>query len=421
MVSRNKKGAFLLALYIFGATCVYAPPAHSLAFLEVTALLVDLAKKIFKDSDNEETDTTGIMEQLNEKTMRGTGDSTESMKLFKDIVGDMSEVATAAARGQYNASDYSADGILDALTGQLSDLTRDYNAIEKAMNDAIEAEEKAKLDKKVEMQKQMTILQSQRAALDSLIAQDPTPEREAQRDALDKAIADLMQQIQQNDEKDVRNTEKVQKQRAKLQALQKQIESTTAQFSEQNMQDKMQTELLKLFDTDTKAEEKEMYETAISKLFLKEDEVANPENIRRVVTERRKEYYDAVKNALEAVVTTHVSIKDTNERSRVCTDQSVKTAQSTFGSMGLRQCVELENAIASVGYLDILLAMIQLDTTAEMQKWDNKYELRDYDKDITKFNLDDYRMKKEDLLVSQKQKAKNAIKSKASSKVQSFF
>jgi len=410
----NKKGALLLVVYLLGSFCLYTPPARALAFLEITTLLEDLAKKIFKDSDNQETSTTDIMEKLNMKTLQSGDD--ESMKMFKNIIGESADVAIAAAKGQYKASDHIADEMLQAFADQLADLGRDYANQKKQLEAEVEAAEKAKLDKKLEMQKQMSILTSQRNALDALIAQESTPDRVAQLEALDKAIADLAEQIKQNDETEVLDTPKAKKNKKKLAELQKKMEKVKAQFSEQNMTDKMQTELLKLFDTDPEEEEKEMYSTVISKLFLEEDEPANPENIRRVVKERQKEYYDAVKNALETVVSTQVSIKETNERSVSCVDETLR-ADGVFGSMGLRQCVEMQNSIVAVGFLEVLLAMIQLDTTAEMQKWDNKYALRDYEKDITKFNLDDYVMTREDWLSKSKRTAKDTIKSK----VKEFF
>ncbi len=410
----SKKGALLLVVYLLGSFCIYTPPARALAFLEITTLLEDLAKKIFKDSDNQETITANIMEQLNKKTLQAGNN--ESMKMFKDVVEESADVAIAAAKGQYKASDYSADEMLQTFVDQLNDLSKDYANHKKQMEAEIEAAEKAKLDKKVEMQKQMSILVSQRNALDALIAQESTPDRVAQLDALDKSIADLAEQMQQNDETEVLDTPKVKKSKERMEKLQKQIEKAKAKYSEKNMTDKMQTELMKLFDVDPDKEEKEMYKTVISKLFLEEDEPANPENIRRVVKERQREYYDAVKNALETVVSTQVSIKETNERSISCADESLR-ADGVFGAMGLRQCVEMQNSIVAVGYLEILLAMIQLDTTAEMQKWDNKYALRDYEKDITKFNLDDYMMTKEDWLSKSKRTAKETIKSK----VKEFF
>ncbi len=411
----SKKGALLLVVYLLGSFCVYTPPARALAFLEITTLLEDLAKKIFKDSDNQETSTTDIMEKLNMKTLQAGDD--ESMKMFKDIIGESADVALAAAKGQYKASDYTADGMLQAFADQLADLSRDYDNQKKQLEAEIEAAEKAKLDKKTEMQKQMSILTSQRNALDALIAQESTPARVAQLEALDKAIADLAEQMKQNDETEVLDTPKVKKSKKKLAKLQKKMEKAKAQFSEQNMTDKMQTELMKLFETDPEEEEKEMYSTVISKLFLEEDEPASPENISRVVKERQREYYDAVKNALETVVSTQVNIKETNERSQSCTDASVQNADGDFGAMGLRQCVEMQNSIVAVGFLEVLLAMIQLDTTAEMQKWDNKYALRDYEKDITKFNLDDYVMTEEDWLSKSKRSAKDSVKSK----VKEFF
>ena len=411
---------FLFVIYICCALSLYTPQVYALAYLDsISGIITDIGTKILKDMQNDEGMTATIMEKLNGKTLQPKDN--ESEKLYVKILKKSADVAVDVAKGQYAASDYSTKGLMEALTGQLGELTQEYNEWEKKMNDAIEAEEKEKLNKKMAMQKQMVLLQSQRSALDSLIEQESTPERVAQLDALDLAIADMALQIKQNDEKDVMTTSKVRKTKRKMNKLKKKIEEASAELSEDKVQALMQTELMELFGIDPNKEEDEIYETAISKLFLREDETDNPQNVQRVVDERNREYYDAIKNALETVVVTRESITTTNEHSVACADASTKEADGVFGALGLRQCVELQNSIAAAGYLEIMLAMMQLQTTSEMIKWKNKYRLRDYDKDFTKFNLDDYLLTKEDLLAKLKNQTKDKFKDGLKNKIKGFF
>lgn len=427
MVKNSGISVFLFAIYLCCALGFYTPQVYALAYLDsISGTITDIGTKIMKDMQNDEGMTANILEKLNGKTLQAQYGNPqkkepESAQLYKKILQGSADIIADTAKGQYAAGDYSAKGFIDALTGQLGELTQEYNEWEKKMNDAIEAEEKEKLNKKMAMQKQMVLLQSQRSALDSLIEQESTPEREAQLDALDLAIADMALQIKQNDEKDVMTTSNVKKNKRKMNKLKKKIEKATAELSEDKIQEKMQTELMKLFDIEPNKEEEEIYETAISKLFLHEDETDNPQNVQRVIDERNREYYDAIKNALETVVITRDSITTTNQHSVACTDASTKEADGVFGAMGLRQCVELQNSIAAAGYLEIMLAMMQLQTTSEMINWKNKYRLRDYDKDFTKFNLDDYLLTKEDLLSKLKNQSKDKFKDVLKNKIKGFF
>ncbi len=416
----KNKGILLFVMYLCGAVCLYTPQAHAIAFIDsISGLLMDLGKKIMKDQSNEETSTSGQLEEQNAKTVKA--DDNEGKELFDNVLRDTADIAHDVAKGQYMAGDYSAQGFMEAFSSQLGDLSRTYDDWERKMNDKIESEEKAKMDKKFEMQKQMVVLQSQRDALNELIMQESTEDRVAQLNKLDEAIADLAKQIRENDEKDVMNTSEVRKAKREMMKLEQKMESVSAKYSEQNVANMMQTEMMKLFQTDPNKDEKEAYSTVISKLFLQEDESPNSENIRRIMNERKREYYDAVKNALETVVSAKDSIEQTNKRSEECTQMVTEQADGVLGSLGIAQCVEMQRAIVAVGYMEILLAMIQLDTTAEMQKWDNKYQLRDYEKDITKFNLDDYMMKKDDWKTSWRDKARERIKNGLAQHFSGYF
>ena len=410
----SKIRLFLCTLCFCSVFCFCAPQAQATWFLDsISNLLQKVDAKIKKTLGTEQNVTATILEWLNSRILAGSGQ--ESLDLYDEIAKDSFNLAKDISNGQYNISNFSLDSVLNSLVGQIDGFVTQQGMLQKMLEDTIKAEEKKKLDKKSEMQKELVILESQREALDALEA---TEERQAQMDELDKRIAELHVAIRENDEQDVLNTNSVKNIKGQMSVLGAKLEALNKQLSEKKLLGMLETESMKLFklkddkdDSDSGAYEAETYEDLIERIFLKEDEIANSKNVKRIMNERKKEFYDAVISALEMQVKTIDDIEKTNERSQACTDTSVETADTVFGAMGLRQCVELQNSLAAVGYLDIMLATIRLELTEDLQKWDNKYKLLDYNKDMSKFNLDDYMLREEDLLVKLKKQVKGAIKS----------
>ncbi len=402
----NKSKFILFVLYLCGALCVAAPQAHALWFLDsIQNLIINrIGSKVMKMKSNDEASTSEQEQNLTEKTLKPA--PKEGNGLFKKIIGASSDFGLKSAKGFFNSGDYSVNGVKNALLGQLSQEIAAAAAKRKAYEDMVEAKENEKLEKKVAMQKQMTILQSQHSALESLISQDPTPERTAQLDALNKAIADLALQIKQNDETDVLEDNQVRDARKNMEAANQKIGDISAGLSESELTDKMnkivdeqiEKQLEKLFGSDDDEDNKELYKNMLNRLFLKNGEAENSKNIKRVMDERKREYFEAVKNAFDVALQAPDSIKASNDRSYTCNDRQLDMADGVFGGDSMRLCVEMQNAVAAVGYLEMLLAMVQLDTIGEMQKWDNKYKLLDYNKDPTTFNLDDYLVTYEDFM-----------------------
>lgn len=425
----NKSKFILFTLYLCGAIGFTAPQAQAMWFLDSIQNLVinRIGSKVMKMKSNDEASTSEQEQDLTQKTLKPA--PKEGNGLFKKIVGASSDFGLKSAKGFFSSGDYSVDGVKNALLGQLSQEIAAAAAKRKAYEDMVEAKENEKLEKKVAMQKQMTILQSQHSALESLISQDPTPEREAQLDALNKAIADLALQIKENDEKDVLQDNQVREARKSMESLNQKISDFSAGLSESELTDKMnkmvdkqiEEQLDKLFDSDDDKDNEELYGNMLGRLFLKDGEAENSKNIKRVMDERKREYFAAVKNALDVSLQSIDSIKATNERSYACNDRQLDMADGIFGQDSMRLCVEMQNAIAAVGYMEMLLAMMQLDTTGEMQKWDNKYKLLDYNKDPTKFNLDDYLVTYEDFLKKMKPNDLSQIGDSAKGLVKDLF
>ena len=398
----------LFTFCLGGALSLSAPQAHATWFFDSIQNLVinRVGSKVMKMKSNDEGATSEQEQDLSQKTLKP--EEKEGNKLFNKIAGKSADFGLKSAKGFLSAGDYSVNGMKNALLGQISNEIAAAAAKRKAYEDLVEAKENEKLKKKMAMQKQMTILQSQHSALESLIDQDPTPERVSQLDTVDKAIADLALQIKENDEKDVLNDSQVRKTKKDLESLNAKISSISSSLSESELTEKlndmvdkqMEAMLDKLFDDDDD-DNGELYRNAIARLFLKEGEAENSKNIKRVMDERKREYFEAVKNAFDVALQGHDKRKSIYDRSVACTDAQLKMADGRFGQDALKICVEMQNAIAAAGYFETLLAIIQLDTIGEMQKWDNKYKLNNYKKykeEEIKFNLDDYLVTYEDYM-----------------------
>lgn len=410
----SKVKLFFCTICVCSVFCFCAPQAQALWFMDsISNLITKVGAKIQKALNTDQNVTATIMEWLNSKIVEGSGK--ESLKLYDEIAEGSFNLAKDISDGKYDVGDFSAEGVLDSLISQATGYLQQQEILQKMLEDTIKAEEKKKLDKKNEMEKELAILESQREALDALEATD---ENVAQMDELDKNIAEIRLAMKKNDEEQVIRTQKTEKIKEEMSKLGEKMEALNTQLSEKNLQNMLETESMKLFNLgeDKKAldisgeYEYETYEDVVEKLFLGEEEIPSSSAVKRIMNERKKEFYDAVINAHETVVKTSDDIERTKKRSRDCDKGTRKKADTVFGSMGLRQCVEMQNSLAAVGLLDILLATIRLEVTADFQKWDNKYRLIDYNKDMSVFNLDDYMMREEDVLTKLKSQVKQKVK-----------
>jgi len=233
---------------------------------------------------------------------------------------------------------------------------------------------------------------------------------------LEKAIAHMRQEMEKVMQEDVTEDEQYKKMQAGITEREKKIGELTRLTSEDELVNLLGTESAKLFAEDTPDEETEAaYDNVAGRFFLRENEAENSDTIERIMKERKKEYYKAVTNSLEKMIKTYTSVDEIKERSVACTDAATGMAQGVFGAAGMRVCVELQNAKVAARYMEELLAQIRLETTSEMQSWKDKYRLEDYEKDLTKFNLDDYVLKKETLFKRVREQARYTAQKKLDS------
>ena len=414
----------LFAFCLMSAFLLNTHNANAISKLDFSAPIADVNDKVGKVKMKIENVYNTQLEKLNAKIHKVTG--REGSMVFNYLRKNGAAIVTSAAKGQFYAADYTGSGLLNAIKSELGNYKLDYATLYNQAERYVQSREQEKIQKIASMEKEMLKLEAEKEALNKrFIAKNPNqPLSEAEISRL-KELEETIPQIQKaiawEQERNVKEDAEYKKLQQQLSAQQNIINSLTAKTSEEEVVNLLGKQTLKLFGTSGKDEEnEELYTMAQDKFFLKKNEPENPDNMERVRKIRKQEYYKALKNSMETVVTTYSSVEEIKERSVNCTDAATKMAQGIFGAMAMRVCVELQNAKVAARYMEILLAQIRLETTRDMQFWNDKYKLEDYDKDMTTFNLDDYKMQKQTLFKKLQAKAQSAIKSKVQDKISDF-
>lgn len=391
--------------------------AQAFMKLDFFAPVADIADKIGKVKTKIETVYNTQLEKLNAKVMKVAG--REGAMIFKYIQDNAGAIVTSAAKGQFYAADYTGSGMWDALKSELGDLKLDYAKAQRQLADYVEAREQQKIDKKQAMETELAKMEAEHQALNRSMKElenkgEPIPENVQKRFVeLENAIPKMKENIKVVMEKDVTESDTYNKMVKNIEAKQQKVNALVAKTSEDSLVNMLGQKSVDLFSKKADEEETQnLYNEGLQKFFLGEYEPVNPENVERIMKLRKQEYYKAVRNAMETTITTQTSLVEIEERSLACTDAATNQAQGLFGAAGVRICVELQNAKVAARQMELLLAQIRVETTKEMQSWKDKYKMEDYGKDITKFNLDDYVMKKDTLFRKAKNKAKSAINNK---------
>ena len=409
-----------LFAYCFISALISSQTAYAISKLDFPAPIADTAEKVGEVKEKVETTYNAALETLNKKVEKITG--REGGMLFKYIENNATAIVTSAAKGQFYAADFTGSGMWEAMTRELGDVKLDLATARNQLEKYTQAREQEKLSKRAAMSEELAKLKAEHEALNLLIKDEEekngkVSEEHAQRFLeLEKAIAHMRQEMEKVMQEDVTEDEQYKKMQAGITEREKKIGELTRLTSEDELVNLLGTESAKLFAEDTPDEETEAaYDNVAGRFFLRENEAENSDTIERIMKERKKEYYKAVTNSLEKMIKTYTSVDEIKERSVACTDAATGMAQGVFGAAGMRVCVELQNAKVAARYMEELLAQIRLETTSEMQSWKDKYRLEDYEKDLTKFNLDDYVLKKETLFKRVREQARYTAQKKLDS------
>ena len=405
----------LFAFCLMGVLWLNAHNAYAISKLDFFAPVADITDKIGKVKIKIEDVYNKQLEILNAKVQKVAG--REGAMIFSYLRQNATSIVTSAAKGQFYAADYTGSGMWDAIKGELGNYKLDYATLYTQAERYARAREEEKVKRVAAMEKELLKMQAEKEALNKrYIARTSetqlTDAEIARLKELEVGIPKLQKEIAWEQQRNVTEDTKYQKMRQTLDGQQQKINKLVEKTSREEVVNMLGQQSAKLFDSKKNEENEELYSLAQDKLFLKKNEPENPDNMDRVRKIRQQEYFKAVKNSMETVVTTYASMEEIKERSLGCSDAATQMAQGVFGASAMRICIELQNAKVAARYMEILLAQIRMETTGDMQFWSDKYKLEDYDKDMTTFNLDDYKMKKQTLFKKVKAKAQAAAQDK---------
>lgn len=385
------------------ASCVaIATPTHATVKLEATGPAADIAAKIQKVKEKYEDIQSKILKEKEKWTKKAEAFmnktlGTEGAALFKEfVVKPGAGIVESAAKGQFNAGDFSLSGFTDAMKSELGNYKLDYATLAAQSRDMIESDAKAKREKEKALDVQIVQLRAEWEMKRKLYEQTKDSQLAGEIVGLSMRISNLEQQKKEvtSDMAAFEQEDKISKQMNDLQAV---MADYSSKINQEDMLKQLNNEALSMFTLKMEEEETDaIYASSVEKLFLGKYEFGNSENLARVRKARKEEFFKSEKNMVNVIVDTYKSIQETGDKMKKC-EQARDNAQAIFGQETMRVCVDVQIAKVAAQYMEMLLAQMRHESSAEIQKWADVYKLPDYSRDYTKFNLDDYVLTKDDL------------------------
>lgn len=390
-------------------------PAFAVTKLEATGPLADIVAKIQKVKEKIEDVQTKILrekekwtkkaEQILDNTL-----GTEGAYLFKEfVVKSGAGIIQSAAKGQFNAGDFGLSGFTNSIKSQLGNYKLDFATLVAQSRDMIETAEKAKQEKENKITAEIVKLQAEWDAKNKLNSELQSADLSAELDELAARISSLKMQQTELSNKVIMESDKQKEMQKQMLDLQKTMADYNSKISQDDLLKKLNAEAMSLFTLKMEEEETDaLYAANIEKLFLGRYDFGTTDNYARIRKIRKEEYFKAEKNVLKVIVDTYNSIEETKDKMMKCSQASTE-AQALFGGNTMRVCVDIQTAKIAAQYMEMLLARLHLTSSLDIQRWSDKFKLPDYNRDYTKFNLDDYVLTKEDMNFNLKNKISDTV------------
>ncbi|MGN0914426.1 MAG: hypothetical protein ACI4OW_05990 [Alphaproteobacteria bacterium] len=325
------------------------------------------------------------LQEMKNDAMQAVGDVTSAANQIKedamsaagDVTGEVNGVAGMAT---------SAVGNVTSKTQSAQEILKLQNE-KKELEDTIEQEIFAQV---TEITGKINALQQNNAALRQKIQEEPDKksEYEASIVANESKIKELNQESQQI------STNVKSQYSSQLSALDEQISAAKSKASEAalGILSENADKLKGLFGGDAAA--KELNKT-VDNNFIPADTPITDESRKKVMDYRKKiQALDTIK-----AVNTALFIKKDLDASNEQGDKTKEKADtsesfSTKPAMGIQ--LKIDEIKALLKYTKLLMADMKMKTATDLAGMSEVMKLRNPDKDITSFNLDDYKYKKSD-------------------------
>ncbi|MCQ2734416.1 MAG: hypothetical protein MJ212_00505 [Alphaproteobacteria bacterium] len=400
----KKLHAKILSLVLLsGVLC--APNVYAVSKLDYTEPVNDLTVKVQKVKERIEQKYTEVLEILNGKVRKAF--SGEGASLINEFVyGKSSGLVGNTVTGQLAVGDSDLSGLSQSMLSQLGSFKLDLANLVTLADDYEKALQYGKLEKTKQINVLMSQYEAERDAVRKALESEPDNEElKAKFDDLNVNIANMQAQVRSIMTEQSEDDQKLQSYKNSIASLDTQIGNLSTMKASNELVKALNSKLDNLFDklSDTESP----YTTSMNKLFLGAYESPTSENLMRIKKARKKEYYDALKNAAREYLSAYKSIEKITEESQSCVE-ALSKADGIAGQQTMQICVDLQQAKAAAGYTQFLLARLRCIATGDLQMGSGNDTVNGY-ADQTKFNLDNYKFKKSDLYLSNENGTKNAI------------
>ena len=151
------------------------------------------------------------------------------------------------------------------------------------------------------------------------------------------------------------------------------------------------------FDAQTGAgsdeETASLYGEIIEDFFLEEDEESNSRTVGRIRQNRKRAYYQALQNLFATAMQSDGASLEAGEDAQASADAITQTSETNMGAEMMQIRVDIQSVKSVTRFTRLLLAKIQMETMEQIQSWTTNDKMQDYSQDVTRFNLDNYKLK----------------------------
>lgn len=420
----NKLFCYIMAISILSLTAIR--PALSQVKFDITATSGKAtetvsewggkAKKVMDENATLQTlisygkaakEGIANLQALKEMAEQTVGDVVDSANQIKDeatgMAGDIS--------GEIGGISGAVGGAVGGVAGGAAAKAQSAQELLKAQNEKKELEAKSKEEittQQAEVSGKVKALEDNNANLQKMITENPAKKTEydAMIVANDKQIADYNASLKQ-----ISDTVGAQYS-SQLADLDTKIATAKAKAQEDALAGlSAGADKLKGMLGDTATAE-ELNKT-IAKNFVGANEPVNEENRKRVDVNRRATQVVDTVGALNAALNIKKGLDENNDKTDE-TKGKADTSEGASSSVTMDIQLKIQNMKALVKYTKLLVADMKMRTANDMAGL-SRYKLRDSEKDITQFNLDDYKYKSSECGKEKKKKGLDGLKDTAKS------
>ena len=352
------------------------------------------AQKAFEQSTTMQTLLSygkGAMETA-KKIKEGVEEAQAAANSIKDTATSTMADIQSEVNGLQGDVTGAAGGAIGGVSGGLSDAASKTQNAQKLVQletqiSSLQAEYNAAAEvRKNELEGKIKVYEENNAAYQEMIAEDPSQREtlEAKISANNEAIKSLQEDFDKKEAEEKAISD------SQISAVQAQISTLKDEVAQESLslaKDGLSS-VKSLFGGGTEAELNE----TIANNFIPEKEDVTSASIKRVRSYRNKV---AAEDAL-SVYAFALKVKATRDADNEKADQRADDVPSMDGSSGaiaMDTQLKVENMRALVLYVKTLIAEMKLRTAQDLASL-TTYKLRDPSKDVTRFNLDDYKYKK---------------------------